>query len=189
MKISDLRGIPGKEDDLDDVEEEKRAHKKLAKTAVKLLGKQNNDQDPDLMIISLDLQQTLPCPKLSVNRFYYTRKLWVYNFCIYDVKTKKSHMYLWDESTGGRGADEIASCITVWLRENSAGRKKLRVFCDNCAGQNKNKFIVLMALQQVHQQKLTRVEFIYLVSGHSFLPCDRSFGIIEKKLHTLETIE
>ena len=41
-----------------------------------------------------------------------------------------------------------------------------------------------MALQKIHQKVLERVEFIYLVSGHSYLPCDRTFGVIEKKLRS-----
>ena len=187
--MSDIRGIAEKSEELENLQAEKESHITLADSAWNLLKAQQKDEDPDCMIIAVDLQQTLPCPKLGVNRFYYTRKLWVYNLCIFDVKTKKSHMCLWDESTGGRGADEVASCIYRWLQENRQGRTKLRVFCDNCAGQNKNKFMVLMALQQIHLKTLTKVEFIFLISGHSFLPCDRSFGLIEKKLRTYLTIE
>ena len=157
-------------------------HRDTAKAAQLLLKEQKDVVDDDLMVICVDLQQTLPCPKLSCNRAYYTRKVWLYNLCIYDVIGKKPTLYMWEETQGGRGADDIASCIHRWLEDNANGRKKLRIFADNCAAQNKNKTIVLMALQKVHQKMLDRVEFIYLVSGHSFLPCDRVFGVIEKRL-------
>ena len=153
-----------------------------------LLRAQKDDDDDDQMIIAIDLQQTLPCPKLAINRAYYSRKLWLYNFCVYDVKAKIPTMYLWDETQGGRGADDIASCVHKWLIDNANGRKKLRIFADNCAAQNKNKTVVLMALQKIHAKELERVEFVYMVSGHSYLPCDSYFGHIEKKLRGISVI-
>ena len=64
----------------------------------------------------------------------------------------------------------------------------LRTFCDNCAGQNKNLYIVLAALHLIHMRKLVRIELVFMVSGHSFLPCDRAFGIIEKKIRVTEDL-
>ena len=187
-KIKSLRGKEGCEEELQEVEENLQGHTSTARTAQELLRDQGTDADDDLMVIAVDLQQTLPCPKSNINRAYYMRKLWLYNLCIYDVKAKKPTLYLWDETQGGRGADDIASCIHRWITENSNGRKKLRIFSDNCAAQNKNRTLVMMALQKVQQKILDRVEFIYLVSGHSYLPCDRIFGNIEKKLRTLGNI-
>ena len=187
--IKRLEGVAGNEDELDDLKSEYEAHLSAAREAQDFLRRQKDDTNDDQMVIAVDLQQTLPCPKLSVNRAYYTRKVWLYNLCVYDVKAKKPTMYVWDESQGGRGADDVASCIHRWLRDNANGRRKLRIFCDNCAAQNKNKTIVMMALQKIHLHELIRVEFVYLVSGHSYLPCDRTFGIIEKRLRTVSTIE
>ena len=112
----------------------------------------------------------------------------MYNLCIYDVKKKKHHLFIWAESEGGRGADDISSCKQKWLEIHANGRKRLKNFADNCAAQNKNKTIVLMALRKIHTQELTRVDFIYMVSGHSYLPCDRMFGVIEKDLRQLSCI-
>ena len=94
-------------------------------------------------------------------------------------------MFVWDEVTAARGSDEIASCIMKWLnvREaEGANFEVLRIFCDNCAGQNKNLFVILSALRILHAKKLFRIEIVFMISGHSFLPCDRSFGVIEKRL-------
>ena len=33
----------------------------------------------------------------------------------------------------------------------------------------------------IHAKQLIRIEFVFMVSGHSFMPCDRSFGVIEKR--------
>ena len=94
-------------------------------------------------------------------------------------------MFVWDEVKGGRGSDEIASALMKWLALREAEEEEfdvLRIFCDNCAGQNKNIFVLLAALRLIHAKKLFRIELVFMVSGHSFLPCDRAFGVIEKKL-------
>lgn len=90
-------------------------------------------------------------------------------------------MYFWGESVAGRGSDEIASCLLHWLGEE-AEFTTLTIFADNCAGQNKNLNMILMALREVHSARLFRVELALLVSGHSYLPCDRSFGVLEKAI-------
>ena len=132
--------------------------------------------------VAMDLQQTLPCPRISTGVAYYLRKLWVYNFCVYDLQKSLGNMFVWDETDGARGSDEIASCLLKWLQmqwDNDEEFDVLRVFCDNCAGQNKNLFLLLGALRLIHSKKLFRIELVFMVSGHSFLPCDRAFGVIE----------
>lgn len=53
--------------------------------------------------IAINLQQTLPCPRLGAGAAYYRRKPLVYNFCVYDFHQKEGTMFVWDEVTGRRG--------------------------------------------------------------------------------------
>lgn len=175
--------------DTKEVEEAQRDHKIAAQVPRDLLRQSEQtapgEADGDLRTIAIDLQQTLPCPRLRANKAYYKRKLWVFNFCIYDLCRKEPNMFIWDEVTGGRGADEVASCLLKWLticQDRGDAFRKLRVYCDNCGGQNKNIFVLLMALQLVHGARLVRVEIVFMKSGHTYLPCDRAFGSIEKKI-------
>ena len=39
----------------------------------------------------------------------------------------------------------------------------------------------LAVLRLIHAKELIRIEFVFMVSGHSYIPCDRSFGNIEKR--------
>ena len=48
-------------------------------------GPQEDENGLTVRNVAMDLQQTLPCPRLSVGIAYYLRKLWVYNFCILDI--------------------------------------------------------------------------------------------------------
>lgn len=165
------------------------AHKSKAGEAQELIRTLQNDPDPQRKVVCIDLQQTLPCPRLTTGIAYYKMKLWVYNFCIHDVKTGQSTMFVWEETVGGRGSEEVGSCWLKWLELMSGETfNTVTIIADNCAGQNKNIVLVLTALQQVHSGRLNRVELVFLVSGHSYMPCDRSFGLIEKRIRANETI-
>ena len=174
------------------LQEELHRHKAKAREAQNLMKEAKNDGNESKKIIAIDLQQTLPCPRITSGLAYYKRKLWVYNFCIYDLKEDTPTMFVWDEESGGRGSDEIASCLMKWLDikfdEEQLDFLELTIFADNCGGQNKNHTMVASALRQIHMKRLNRVEFIFLVSGHSYMPCDRSFGVIEKSIRMHDTI-
>ena len=173
------------------MEDEYKRHNDEATNAQRLLSNSAKNKNPPRImsgevthVVAMDLQQTQPCPRVSTGLAYYLRKLWIYNFCIYDVTKGKGSMFVWDEATGGRGSEEIASCLLKWVEKRQQQGEEfdvLRIYCDNCAGQNKNIYVILAALRMIHAKMLFRVEFVYLISGHSYMPCDRSFGNIEKK--------
>ena len=112
--------------------------------------KNAKNPDSDWVFVCMDLQQTLPCPRLSVGSAYYKRKIWLYNFCVHDIsdgETGESYMYVWEENVAARGSVEIASCLIKWLGDYVLNKpqhpRNLRIFADNCGGQNKN---ILMTL-------------------------------------------
>lgn len=55
-------------------------------------------------------------------------------------------------------------------------------------GQNKNKYLILMAMYAVQDGLVNKITFQYMLPGHSFLPCDRGFGNIEKVIKTQDRI-
>lgn len=64
--------------------------------------------------------------------------------------------------------------------------RKLFIWYDRCVGQNKNWRVLNLYANLVHTQLFIKIDQIFLCSGHSFLPCDRDFALIErKKLKTL----
>ena len=142
--------------------------------------------------ICIDLQQTHNVPKSPLGTLYYMRKLNVYNFCVYELQTKEPHFYVWPEFNGSKGAAEIYSCVYKYLEDHVFCKenypRKLRIMADNCGGQNKNNKLVLALLRLVHLKKLDRIELAFMVPGHSYLPCDQSFGVISNHLKNIQTI-
>ena len=91
--------------------------------------------------------------------------------------------FIWDETQAKRGSDEICSCIIKWIEAHKhEGFKKLVIYADNCAGQNKNIYLILNCLRLLHKDILQEITIEFMVPGHSYLPCDRTFGQIEQKI-------
>ena len=72
-------------------------------------------QDTTIETIAIDFQQNIPYPYLPVGEIFYARQLWLYNFCIYSAKTKKSTMYMRPETIAKRGANEVISCLKHFI--------------------------------------------------------------------------
>ena len=52
--------------------------------------------NPSIILLSFDLQQTLPTPQLTMNVvFFYEQQLWTYNFGIHTGGTEDHFAYMW----------------------------------------------------------------------------------------------
>lgn len=159
-------------------------HHRKAERAMKAMKEDHaRSQLPlsDICTISIDLQQVLSLPALTHSQMYYLRQLSCYNFGIHIADTNKGHMHLWHEGISGRGGNEIASCIWKNVTGGMTGKNKLIIWSDNCAGQNKNKMMLFLCILMVTKGYFQEVNLKFLVSGHSFLSCDRDFAQIEKR--------
>lgn len=135
---------------------------------------------PEVEVLSFDFQQNLPLPVSSSGEVFYKIQLWMYNFCIHVGSTGKSYCYVYDETVGGKGQNEVASMILNFLKNHiSAEVTDIYLFSDNCASQNKNYVLVQLFFTLVGLGKFNLICHRYPEPGHSFLPCDRSFGRIE----------
>lgn len=159
-------------------------HHRKAEKAMKAMKEDHiKSQRPtsDTCTISMDLQQVLSLPALTHSQMYYLRQLLCYNFNIHIADTNKGNMFLWHEGMSGRVANEIASCILKAVKNKLTGKDKLTVWSDNCAGQNKNKMLLFLWIYLITNGYFQEINQKFLVSGHSFLSCDRDFAQIEKR--------
>ena len=151
---------------------------------------QLSDSEPVVKrdVITFDLQKVMPIPSLSTNEAYYCRQLSVYNLGIHSMTRDHVIMNVWPETTASRGADEIGSCLLNYCNQISAqGITHLTAYSDSCGGQNRNIKMVAMWLYITQSTAIDVVDHKFMVSGHSFLPNDTDFGLIERaKLKTTE---
>lgn len=137
-------------------------------------------QNEGTYAITFDLQQALPTPKLSTGPTFYKKKMFCYNFSIHRLHPAQGYFYMWDESTAGRGADEIGSCLLKHFSEHNISGSKLIAISDNCGGQNKNWSIVSVWLRLLAQGTFEEIVHIFPQVGHTMLPSDRDFAYVEK---------
>jgi hypothetical protein len=69
-----------------------------------------------------------------------------------------------------------------WLKERRKG-KQLSITMDNCNGQNKNKYVLCLALYLVELNYFKVVELIFCIRGHTKNACDRLFNQLKKRWH------
>lgn len=70
----------------------------------------------------------------------------MYNITFNESKTRNGICYLWGESEGNRGFNEIASILNMYLKEvdNRGNVSEVILYCDSCSCQNKNKAVLSM---------------------------------------------
>ena len=90
-------------------------------------------------------------------------------------------MYVWDETEGGRGSQDVTSCVAKHLKENAGTHHQVILYCDSCTGQNRNIKMGPTFLRFVQDPRVAvkTIDLKFMVSGHSFLPNDAEFGVIE----------
>ncbi len=97
--------------------------------------------------------------------------------------------YGYMEDQGGKGGNNVASLIVKglrelgWLKENGSTGKQLSIILDNCGGQNKNNFVLRLALWLVERKFFKKVEMIFYVRGHTKNACDRLFNQLKLQYH------
>ncbi len=62
-------------------------------------------------------------------------------------------------------------------------RKKCTFVMDNCCGQNKNNMVIRFGMYLVEMKIYKKVEFVFLIPGHTKNACDRMFNTLKIHYH------
>ncbi|CAG5008191.1 unnamed protein product [Parnassius apollo] len=174
---------------------EKRIHRLKYKAFYNIIKEENKD----ILTITFDCQKNQPLPKLPDQSAYFSRQFNFYHFAIVqgNSKTKLTkenvHSYYWTELNHAKGSNQIISAVYHFLQGTviESHVKVLRVVCDGCSGQNKNTGMVSMLGKWLYSEaprNVKKIEIIFPVVGHSFIPPDRVFAKIERTLKTKEVV-
>ena len=63
-----------------------------------------------------------------------------------------------------------------------------RAMSGNCLGQNKNNLLMWFFQDLIRRYVYSRIDYKFLVVGHTYGPTDRSFGVIEHYTSKVETV-
>lgn len=167
---------------------DKELHLRRAQTFYdkKRLCKQRCAKYKEEEAIAMDFQRNVPVPNIASNMVYYKRQLTVHLFNIHVLASGESIFYCYDETVAKKGADEVVSMLHHFVfHVLSPDVKKLYIFCDSCAGQNKN-FTVFRYIHYIVTvcKRLERVTMTFPERGHSYLECDKNMGLISRTAHT-----
>ena len=86
-----------------------------------------------------------------------------------------------------RGSNEIGSTLLHFVNTIiQPNYKQISIFCDSCPGQNK-KYIIFFLYHYFALKYNTKLKLYSPERGYSFLPSDRDFGLIGRKIKKRNT--
>lgn len=171
---------------------EKRVHRLRAKAFFEKL----QEEVESLKIISFDCQKNLPLPKVPDQMAYYSRQLYLFNFTMVEgssrqpLSKQKIFSYVCTENEFNKDSNLVASAVYHRLTNtDKTNITTIRLVADGCGGQNKNCIVVGACCKWLlGNHNIKSIEIVFPVTGHSYMPADRVFGVIEKKLKKLDII-
>lgn len=105
-------------------------HHRKAEAATTAMAEDIASQLPgiDLHCVLIGMQQMF-VPTLVHSEMFYRRHMSCYNFCLHLSNNNQSYMCMRDESLGGRGGNEMASCIMKFINTAELPNKDTLTIC------------------------------------------------------------
>ena len=166
-------------------------HKRRADKFFKKLHavKEKTETDPTIAGLSFDFMQNLQLPQIPIQDTFYLRQLSVSVFNVHDLRSGRARFYLYHEGIARKSPDEVCSFLFDYINENVGQHvKHLDLFSDSCGGQNKNHAMVRLCLMLVAQGRFQFITHYFPIRGHSYLPCDRDFSMVKRKIRKMDRI-
>lgn len=146
---------------------------------------------PRTITLQLDFDKSLKTPKVSSQDAYYCTRLRTHHLGIYCANDENIHCFLYDETIGTTGPNEVISLMDYLLiqLENKLGKHDhLIIWCDNSPGQFKECFLFFYLDHVVRRGQFLRADLKFLLEGHTYSVCDRRFGNIQTLFQKHEVI-
>lgn len=131
---------------------------------------------------SFDLQKVLNTPQSKSVTLFYSRKYAYYNESVYESGTRNGYCFLWGESDGKRGCNEISTIVFQYLKlvDERQTHSSISLYCDSCAGQNRNRaMLATLSYFLENSIYINTIKITYLLPGHTMMPVDSIHSTIE----------
>jgi hypothetical protein len=86
----------------------------------------------------------------------------------------------------GKGSNEVISYLDFFFDNYGFGEQTVHLHCDNCAGQNKNRFVLQYLAWRTLTNRHTEINLHFMVAGHTKFAPDWCFGLLKKKFRRHE---
>ncbi|KAJ8878998.1 hypothetical protein PR048_019604 [Dryococelus australis] len=108
---------------------------------------------------------------------------------MHDYKSHHTGLYVYQEGMAKKRTNEVCSFILDYITHYvSQDFTDLYLYLDGCVGQHTKHSMIHMCLGLVQNETFKNIVHSYPVRVHSFLPCDRDFRLLKKKIKTCDRI-
>ena len=132
--------------------------------------------------LSFDYAQQVNIPSFPMQPgpfyFLFPRKVG-----IFDMEGIPQHLnYLIDEShCSSKGSNAFISYIHHYFENYGLGDKEVYLPCDNCSGQNKNRYVLAYLIWRAITGCYKSISLNFLITGHTEFAHDWCFGLLKQK--------
>ncbi|XP_033629960.1 uncharacterized protein LOC117292140 isoform X2 [Asterias rubens] len=160
------------------------------------LGRNDPCSRECVMHYSFDFAQQIHYPSnpLQPGPMYFVdlRKCGIFGVCCEGVPQQVN--YLIDEGmTSTKGSNAVISYLHHFFENYGLGEEHLSLHCDNCSGQNKNRYMLFYLMWRTLHGLHKDISLNFMVAGHTKFSPDWCFGLLKQKyrrtqVSTLEDI-
>lgn len=145
---------------------------------------------PDTLHVTFDFAEKVHLPHFlnQPGQLFFTAPLRVDLFGIHCAPFKRTHVYCLPEGhwPGRKNAD--ASMVEHTIRTKASGVPHLELTADNCAGQNRNHFILYYLCWRACLGLNQTITLRFLVVGHTKNFADAAFGLVKQRMRRQEVV-
>ena len=129
---------------------------------------------PKTLTLQMDFDRSLKTPKFSAQDSYYKLKLKTRQMGIYCANNETIHCFLYDETTGTIGPNELISLLDYLLNvlEDELGKHDhIIIWCGNAPGQFKECYLLFYLDHLIRKRQFLRADLKFLLEGHTYRLC------------------
>ncbi|GFR61393.1 hypothetical protein ElyMa_003556500 [Elysia marginata] len=131
-------------------------------------------------------QVLIPSNPMQPGPIYFLtpRECWI--FVVNCEAIPRQINFLVDEGvTSGKGSSSVISYLHFFFEHFGFGELHVELHCDNCAGQNKNQYLLQYLAWRTMAGLHTDVDLHFMLPGHTKFSPDWCFGLSKKKFRSV----
>lgn len=135
-----------------------------------------------MLLLLYPLQVHFPSDPLQPGPMYFLtpRKCGLFGVCCEGIPQQVN--YLIDEGmSSSKGSNAVIGYLHHFFREYGVGEMRVDLHCDNCSGQNKNRFMLWYCAWRTIHTLHHSLGLHFLIAGHTKFAPDWCFGLIKQR--------